>query len=162
MEYTLLLGSNLGDRLGYLKQALNILQIHCGNVKFLSRVYETTAWGFEAPAFLNQAVVIKSMLKPLEFLHQSQQIEKSIGRKKKTINDKYASREIDIDILFIDNRILSTEALTVPHPRMAERNFVLVPLAEIIPHKVHPVLNKTIAELFGLCPDTSGVVPFSG
>jgi 2-amino-4-hydroxy-6-hydroxymethyldihydropteridine diphosphokinase len=162
MEYTLLLGSNLGDRLGFLNKALSFLETSCGVVLCKSLVYETTSWGFDAPSFLNQAVVIRSTLEPLEFLQRTQQIEKSLGRGKKTSGNGYASREMDIDILFVDNLIISTENLIVPHPRLTERRFVLVPLAEIAPDKVHPVLNKTVLMLFGSCPDSSEVRPFFG
>ena len=149
-----MLGSNLGERLMYLDKAIEHLSEYCGKVIKKSQVYETVSWGFEAPTFLNQAVVVVSEFSPKEFLKRSQKIEKELGREElnKTEN-RYYSRTIDIDILFVDNLIINSPELIVPHDKIANRRFVLVPLSEIQPNKVHPILNKTVLDLLQTCTD---------
>lgn len=160
MEYTLLLGTNLGNRSENLHRALELLKTRCGREKQRSPVYETIAWGFEAPPFLNQAVVVESNLEPQQFLEKTQSIEQELGRREKTTEAGYTSREMDIDILFADNVVVNLPQLIIPHPRIAERRFVLEPLVDIVPDKVHPTLNKTMQELLDSCPDTSKVLLF--
>ncbi|HOG20540.1 MAG TPA: 2-amino-4-hydroxy-6-hydroxymethyldihydropteridine diphosphokinase [Salinivirgaceae bacterium] len=161
MEYTILLGSNLGNKQIYLERAIEHLSEYCGKVVKQSQIYETTSWGFEAPTFLNQAVIVDSELAPNEFLIRSQKIEKELGREEqnKTQNG-YCSRTIDIDILFVDDLIINSLELTVPHKELANRRFVLVPLSEIQPNKVHPVLNKTVLDLLHTCTDNLEVKIF--
>ena len=153
----LLSGSNLGDRKTNLEKAQQMLEDFCGKIILSSKIYETESWGFTAPAFYNQATVIETNLEPQKLLIQTQHIEKLLGRENNTKSASYTSRTIDIDILFYGNRIINTENLQIPHPLIASRRFVLVPLSEIMPDFIHPVSKKTIWELLQACAD-NGVV----
>jgi len=138
------LGSNLGDRAHYLHEAISQL---APKVKIitLSSVYETEPWGYaDQPIFLNQVIKANTSLEPAELLAFLKEIEVSIGRQD---TFRFGPRLIDLDILFYDDLILNTPKLTIPHPRIPERAFVLIPLAEIDPEMRHPVLGKTIQEL---------------
>lgn len=146
-QVVLLTGSNLGNRAAYLQQAFEHINKTCGKVILFSGIYESEAWGFEAPPFYNQALVVETTLSPKEFLSCTQSIEIELGRERKHPLLSYSSRTIDIDILFFDNLIINTNNLIVPHPKMALRRFVLEPLAEILPYFQHPVLKKTVNEL---------------
>ena len=148
----LLLGSNLGNRLANLEIAMSLLKDEIGDIVRHSSVYETTPWGFESSdLFLNQAVAVNTTRKPKEILRHIQFIEATFGRKR--IKTVYISRTMDIDILFIDQLILETPELTVPHPFIQDRRFVLEPLAEIMPGFIHPKLNQSVAELLIECKD---------
>ena len=137
------LGSNLGNRQENLQKA-----IACLDPGAVSSVYETKPWGYSSEnAFLNQVIRIDTALSPSELLQQIRQIEKSLGREEKT-KDGYEDRLIDIDILLYDDLILETEELTIPHPHLHERLFVLEGLNEIAPDLIHPRLNQSIAELY--------------
>ena len=152
----LLLGSNLGDRISYIKQAKELIQIICGNIIQQSSIYETAAWGIEEqPSFYNQAVILKTTLLPEELMQHLLNIEETIGRIR-TI--KYGPRIIDIDIQLIDELIINTPLLSLPHPLLVDRKFALMPLAEIAPQLKHPVLNKTILELQKECSDSLGII----
>lgn len=154
----LCLGSNTGDRLGYLARAVSLIDERIGEVDSLSMVYETEPWGMEeVPWFFNQVARVKTSLMPEELLEALENIEKSLGREKKKI---YASRTIDIDILFYADALISTENLSVPHAFMHLRKFMLMPMAEIAPDFVHPIFGETIATLLAQCEDTNIVVPF--
>ena len=142
------LGSNLGDKRENIKKALAIITERVGNILTLSGFYETQPWGYDSSeTYLNVAVGIETDLKPEELLFVTQDIERVTGRREKTTRGEYHDRIIDIDILLYDNLILQTPELTIPHPLMHLRDFVLMPLSEIAPEKVHPVSGKTIAEL---------------
>jgi 2-amino-4-hydroxy-6-hydroxymethyldihydropteridine diphosphokinase len=149
----LALGSNLGDRLANLEAALAALP---PAVKVLQRspVYETPPWGItDQPAFLNMVVQGKTRLPPLQLLSQLKSLESRLGR---LPSIRYGPRLIDIDILFYNNLVLNTPSLTIPHPHLHERAFVLVPLADLAGDLVHPVLRKPIRELLtGI--ETTGV-----
>ncbi|QSQ08838.1 Bifunctional folate synthesis protein [Koleobacter methoxysyntrophicus] len=140
------LGSNLGDRLNNLKQALRLLESHEGiAVDKVSSIYETEPVGFkEQDWFLNMTVCITTSLSPWELLMAINQIERELKRERIL---RWGPRTIDIDILLFDDMILDTPGLKIPHPEMHKRAFVLVPLKEIAPEVVHPILNKRIAEL---------------
>lgn len=132
------LGTNLGDRLSNLDAAVAMIAREVGTVEARSSVIETEPWGFESPnRFLNMAVMVQTDLKPLEVLDKTRQIEKDMGRKTKTGTDGYHDRIIDIDILLYDDLAMDTPELTIPHPRMRQRRFVMEPLAEIAPQIVN-------------------------
>ena len=142
------LGSNLGPRETYLRKALQALDKELGSLVKCSSFYETLPWGFSSDSlFLNAAACLDTLLSPEEVLAVTQQIEKSLGRKEKSRQGQYADRCIDIDILLYDDRVIETPDMILPHPHMAERMFVLEPLAEIMPHMLHPQLRKTILQL---------------
>ncbi|MCD6010591.1 MAG: 2-amino-4-hydroxy-6-hydroxymethyldihydropteridine pyrophosphokinae [Flavipsychrobacter sp.] len=148
----LLLGSNQGDRTGWLQQAMNMLAEKCGTIAQKSSVYETAAWGItDQPAFLNMVIHLQTVLSPTELLTQIQQIETTLGRQR---DIKWGQRTLDIDILLYNDAVVDLPELVIPHPYMQERRFTLAPLAEIAPHYMHPKLNKTITELLAACPDT--------
>ena len=140
----LALGTNLGDRPANLRAAIEALSPEI-NVIAESKVYETPPWGFEnQPDFLNMAVKCETTLEPESLLKRLKRLEVQLGREQ---SFRWGPRLIDIDILFYDNLILKSKSLTIPHPRLHERAFVLVPLADIAPDFIHPVLKKTIQEL---------------
>ena len=142
------LGSNLGPRETYLRKALQALDKELGSLVKCSSFYETLPWGFSSDSlFLNAAACFDTLLSPEEVLAVTQQIEKSLGRKEKSRQGQYADRCIDIDILLYDDKVIETPDMILPHPHMAERMFVLEPLAEIMPHLLHPLLKKTILQL---------------
>jgi 2-amino-4-hydroxy-6-hydroxymethyldihydropteridine diphosphokinase len=138
------LGSNLGDRKQNLSQALGLLSTHV-MIEKASSVYETEPVGYKPqPLFLNAVCRISTELNPKQLLRLAKKIEAKLGRKPGFPN---APRSIDIDILFYDEEVLSSKELTIPHPRVTERAFVLVPLAEIAPNLIHPGSRKTVREL---------------
>lgn len=147
----LLLGSNEGNRINWLKQAIDELAQSCGAILKRSSVYETAAWGLEEqPDFLNLVLKLKTQHTPDKLLYHIQQIEQRLGRQRKV---KWGQRTLDIDILFYGNQIIHTPHLSIPHPYLQERRFTLAPLQEIAPRFVHPVLKKTIAALLKECKD---------
>ena len=143
------LGSNLGNKREQLLNTIKRLTEKAGIIPAFSDFYETTPWGYPSPhTYLNVAVQIETSLSPHELLAVTQQIERELGRTVKSNNQNYADRSIDIDILMYGELILQTPDLVLPHPLMHQRLFVLQPLAEIAPNLLHPVLNKTVAELY--------------
>jgi 2-amino-4-hydroxy-6-hydroxymethyldihydropteridine diphosphokinase len=158
-EVYLLTGGNIGNRLDYLLRAKEQIKKRCGSIVQESSVYETAAWGKEDQgAFLNQVLKIETNLHPEEILKSILEIEKSFGRKREL---KYGPRTIDIDILFFNDDIINQYDLKIPHPQMQNRRFVLVPLNEIAPDKIHPSLHKTISQLLSECPDPLAVNKFN-
>ncbi len=155
----LLLGSNLGDRGALIARAIEALEQRAGTVVIRSALYETAPWGTaDQPAYLNQAVGIHTRLSPDNLLTVLLDIEAVLGRRRLK---RWESRLIDIDILYYDQLVMTTERLEIPHPRLHERNFVLHPMAEIAPHFVHPVLGNTQAALLALSTDTSEVTRYT-
>lgn len=141
------LGTNIGNKRRNMITAAALLAERVGDVLALSGFYETEPWGFESENFfLNAAVKLKTSFSPLELLQITQQIEKELGRAEKS-NGVYHDRIIDIDILLYDDEVLQTPELTLPHPLMHERKFVMDPLVEIAPFVVHPVLKERIIDL---------------
>jgi 2-amino-4-hydroxy-6-hydroxymethyldihydropteridine diphosphokinase len=152
----LALGTNLGNRLANLKEAIASLPPQM-EVKAKSDVYETRPWGFaDQPMFLNQVVRTETYVKPEPLLKHLKRLEVALGRKPTFDN---GPRLIDIDILFYDDLVLYAPSLTIPHPFVHERGFVLVPMLDIAPNLEHPVKKKTIREL-ALFADVSGVRKF--
>ena len=151
----LLIGSNLGDKTTYLKNAGSYIQQQCGQIVKQSSFYETEPWGFtEQPSFLNQALCIQTELAPAKLMHTLLQIESKMGRTREL---KMGPRIIDLDILQIDQQILDTPLLQLPHPAMHLRRFALIPMEEIAPQLMHPQFNKTIAQLLAECADQTDV-----
>lgn len=148
----LLTGGNLGDRQTNLSIARNMIVDIIGQLSKSSSVYETEPWGFNHDSkFLNQALLIKTEKNPDEILKDIETIETIIGRKRS--GGGYEARNIDIDILFYDNMILSNEKLVIPQKYIEQRKFILVPLAEIAPDLIHPVFQKSIKDLLQNCQD---------
>ena len=147
------LGTNLGDKEQNLRDAVQKIEEQVGKIVSLSAFYVTAPWGFSSDnSFLNAAVCVETKLSPLEVLQETQMIEKELGRTQKSVNRMYSDRLIDIDMLLYEDLVLSVISasgveLTLPHPLMTERDFVMKPLAEIAPGLVHPVLGKTMKEL---------------
>ena len=142
------LGSNLGDKQKNINKALELIAERVGEVLALSDFYETQPWGYESEeTYINAAAKVDTSLNPGELLRITQQIEQDTGRTEKTTNGIYHDRIIDIDILLYNNIAMQSPELTIPHPLMHRRAFVLQPLAEIASDVIHPVLEKTIKDL---------------
>jgi 2-amino-4-hydroxy-6-hydroxymethyldihydropteridine diphosphokinase len=146
------LGSNIGDRGAYLKDAIKILGLP---IVAESSVYESEPVDYlNQPWFLNQVLQVETTFHPLKLLAECQKVEEQLCR---TREISKGPRTIDIDLLFYNDEILSTPELTIPHPAIPQRRFVLVPLNEVAPDFVHPQLNLTVRELLERCPDQSVV-----
>jgi 2-amino-4-hydroxy-6-hydroxymethyldihydropteridine diphosphokinase len=147
----LLTGGNMGDREESLQKALALIEQHCGDLISLSSIFETQAWGnTDQPSFFNQAMAIQTELTPCRLLRRVLKIETQMGRIRE---EKYGPRIIDIDILFYNDEVHNYPRLKIPHPEIQNRRFVLVPMVEIAPDFIHPVLKKTITQLLAVCPD---------
>jgi len=153
MNNTILsIGGNLGNRLENIYQAIGYIEERIGNITQRSSIYESEPWGFEAEhRFLNVVVAVETSLSPESLLEKIHEIEQLMGRTR--FGNGYASRTMDIDILFFNEDVINTPTLTVPHPLLHERRFVLFPLTEIMPNKVHPILRKSAVELLEECRD---------
>ncbi len=149
------LGSNLGNRFAMLQRAVLFLQKKAGEVLSISAVYENPAMGFDGDDFLNAALVLETSLAPEDLLSLILDLEKDFGRERET--EGYTSRTLDLDIIFYDDAVIETGSLTIPHPKMQERNFVLKPLADIAPQLYHPVLGRDIRNLLQQCKDRSAL-----
>lgn len=160
VDAVLLLGGNQGDRKELLEEAVRLIGERVGEVRLKSSLYETEPWGFEAEQkFLNQAVMASTKLSAQMVLHEVLNIERELGRVR--TGKGYSSRTMDIDVMFYGTESYETAELTVPHPRLHLRRFVLVPLTEIIPGFIHPKFGKTIAALLDCCPDKGMVSRFN-
>ncbi len=155
-NYYLLLGGNLGDRSYYFSSAISLIRERIGVIISVSSLYETEPWGFEHENwFLNQALIVKSVLAPEEVFRKTHDIERKLGRKRD--NSRYNGRIIDIDILFVDEEIFYSDDLVIPHPRLHKRKFALLPLLKIAPKLRHPLLDRSVEEMAVSCKDTMKV-----
>lgn len=150
------IGSNLGQKRNNLQKAIFLIGEHIGDVTAVSRVYNTPAWGFESDDFYNACLEAQTTLKPAEVLEQLLAIEKQLGRERSS-ESGYQSRNIDLDIIYYDTLVVDTDHLSLPHPRMAERKFVLKPLADIAPQFYHPIVNKDTRNLLQETRDKSEI-----
>lgn len=151
----LLIGGNLGEREENLALARELIGRHCGSIEKASALYETAAWGkTDQPLFLNQALEVFTTLNARQLLRRILKVEKMMGR---TREEKYGPRLIDIDVLLFNDEKHNYHFLKLPHPEMQHRRFALIPLAEIAPGIIHPVLKKTIGELLDDCSDPLSV-----
>lgn len=143
------LGSNLGDKRANLLLAISLIEKRIGRLVCQSAFYETEPWGYTSSnTYQNAVISVETTLSPMEVLDITQDIERELGRLHKSTKGGYADRPIDIDLLLMDEWVLRNERLTLPHPLMQERMFVMMPLVEIAPTLVHPVLKKTICEIY--------------
>ena len=154
-EVVLAIGGNKGDRAAFLQKAMEALSQQAMLVGH-SQIYETEVWGGVATAgnFLNQVLLLHTQMDPMELLEVIQGIEEQLGR---TREQHWGDRTMDIDILYFGDQVWDTPSLTIPHPYLAQRRFVLQPLAEILPTKKHPLLGKTTLELLAECTDLGQV-----
>jgi len=155
----LLLGSNIDPRCKYLEEAERKLITSVGDINQRSEIYESEPLGFNADrSFLNRILLLFSVLTAKQVLDKIHTIEKELGRTRSL--EGHSSRTIDIDILYFNSEVTDTDNLTIPHPRMHERMFTLVPLVEIAPDFIHPELHINSKELLDICPDNSKVDVF--
>ena len=155
----LLTGGNLGDRFENLQQAFRFIEQTCGTIKQQSSVYKTAAWGItDQPDFYNQVLELQTQFSAEKLMQQLLLIEETMGRKRAV---KMGPRIIDIDILLMNDVILNSSLITIPHPLLAERRFALTPLQEIASDVIHPVLHKSIKELMAECKDNLPVYKIS-
>jgi 2-amino-4-hydroxy-6-hydroxymethyldihydropteridine diphosphokinase len=151
----LLIGGNMGDRMANLAQAIHLINQEIGPIQLTSSIYETAAWGnTNQPDFLNQALMLETSLDAETLMHQLLNIEIGMGRKR---DIPMGPRTIDLDIIYFNDLVIENELITIPHPKIAERRFVLIPLSEIAPKFLHPVLNKTNEALLKDCGDSLAV-----
>lgn len=153
---TLALGSNLGDRLGFMQQALEKIHQNIGWIVDISRIYETPAWGFEGNSFFNACVSVSTRLEAAEVLAELLSIETELGRERED-SKNYQNRTIDLDILLYDDEIIETESLKIPHPGIPNRSFVLQPLNDIASSVKHPASGKKISQLMQETKDNSEI-----
>lgn len=150
------LGTNLGDRFINLQDAINTINNKIGAILKISSIYKTPSWGFNGNDFYNICIKISTFLDAYTLIDSLLKIETELGRQR-TAKIGYENRNIDIDILLYNNDIIKTEKLIVPHQKMLDRKFVLIPLLEIAPTIYHPVENKTISTCLKNCRDTSEI-----
>lgn len=145
------IGSNKGNRSVLINKAIDEIEKKIGKIISRTSIYQSKSWGFDSNDFYNLSLLIDTDIEPKSLLINLKKIEKSMGRE--DIDGSYSDRFIDIDILFYDNIIIDSEDLKIPHPKIAIRKFVLVPMLEIADDYVHPILNKTIRQLDNECDD---------
>jgi 2-amino-4-hydroxy-6-hydroxymethyldihydropteridine diphosphokinase len=148
----------MGDKNKIYTQACLLINNRCGRIVAQSSAYESEPWGFEAKEwFLNRLIVVETELEPEAMMRQLLDIEAELGRVRHPEAGGYTSRTADLDILYYGSRIVLTDSLTIPHPRLHQRRFALLPLCEVVPEFVHPAFNMTQTELLKRCFDFSEV-----
>lgn len=145
------IGSNKGNRSQLINEAIDKIDIYVGRVELKSSIYETQSWGFKSNNFYNVCLLIESSLSVESIFNKILKIEKDMGRLKS--GNKYSDRCIDIDILFVEDIIVNSKNLIIPHPRLHLRKFVLTPMLDLAPDLIHPILNKSIKQLELECDD---------
>lgn len=156
-QFVISLGGNIGDVKETFYQVIMQMELIIGQITNKSNIYKTQAWGnTNQPDFLNQVVVLNSTKSISEVFFSLQELEKKYGRFRHT-ESKWAPRTIDLDILFVDDTIVKTESLTIPHNLLHNRLFVLTPLTELMPNFVHPVLKVTLQTLLNACTDNLSI-----
>ena len=156
MRVVLLTGSNAPSREAILHRTAELLEQRLGTIVSRSRLYASQAWGFQSDEpFANQALMLETDLKPLQVLDAALAIEQEVGRdrlkeqeQKQITGERYASRVVDVDVMLCDDEIISTPRLSVPHPLLHEREFALEPLCEIMGHYRHPVLGRSLNDIY--------------
>lgn len=155
-KVVLLLGSNLGDSQSLFQQTIALLSDRVGVIEQSSSLYKSPPWGFEHENdFCNQVLVLQTALAPEQMLRECLQVETDLGRERK--GQGYAARTIDVDLLFVGDEVIESDVLTLPHPRLQLRRFTLLPLVELMPDFIHPVLQKKMRVLLQECEDQSEV-----
>lgn len=155
----LILGANLGEKEQSLLKAIDLIGIKIGKVISKSSFYKTSAWGkTDQPDFFNIAIIAETELAPLEVLQEIVNIETTLGRKRE---EHWGARTMDIDIAFYEDQIINLPDLIIPHPFISKRRFVLAPFLEIIPNFEHPLLKKSIKNLYLSCEDNTGVKKYT-
>lgn len=156
--YHIALGSNKGDKFKNLQDAIDAIHARIGNIRLISKVYKSPAFGFESDDFLNCCLVLESYLEPQNVLNHLLDIETHLGRERKD-SVGYEARTIDLDIVFAEDDIVNTESLKVPHPEMKKRKFVLLPLNDVASKVKHPEFDKEVSVLLDECEDQSILEP---
>ena len=155
------LGSNLGLREQYLEEAIKLIQSRIGEPVSISPVYESEPWGYSSNnKFCNCCLSVRSSLDPLKLLDCILEIEKEMGRERDEAETGYSDRIIDIDLLFYENLVMAHPRLNIPHPAIANRKFILVPLNDIAPEMIHPVSGITVKQMLQQCADSSELRAF--
>lgn len=151
----ILLGSNLGDRQLLVNQASAMIEERCGKIVAKSRLYESEPWGFKSEHwFLNQVVILSTEMSPDDLMDTLLAIEMELGRDRTTPHEGYVSRPIDLDILYWgEDLVVEKQHVIIPHPRLHKRRFTLLPLCDVAPDYVHPILKKTNRQLLDECDD---------
>lgn len=149
-------GTNKGDKISNCKLVTKKIAL-ISDIINISSIYKTESWGFSADFFLNFVIELKTNLSPHNLLSELLKIENQMGRFRKNDNTYYQSRIIDIDILFFGDKIIKSKKLIIPHPRINDRNFILVPLCELCPSLICPISNKKIEDILKKCKDNSAV-----
>ena len=151
----LLIGGNVGDRFNYLSKCIELVKQNVGEIVQASSIYQTAPWGnTDQQDYLNQALEVETSLLPSELLAKCRAIENALGRKRDL---RWGERTLDVDIIFYNQLIINSEKLLIPHPRYTLRNFVLIPLNEIIPNYICPEHKEPIASLLKKCTDDLAV-----